>query len=102
VSDSLSDWVEPLISGSDGILECRYGEEECEDETRDPKVGHFGKRGFYTTIALGIRHPGLGRASLPQKLARARLLAHGPRPASEDHWLEQASKISNSIHHSCG
>ena len=39
------------------------------------------------TIGLGVRHTGLGRASLTQKLARARLRPAGFRPANEDHWL---------------
>jgi hypothetical protein len=49
---------------------------------------HLRKRGvtagpnqpIYTTIGLDMRHTGLGRASLPQKLARARLLARGLGP----------------------
>jgi hypothetical protein len=84
----LSDWLESLISRSDGILECRKGEEEYKDETRDPMFDHLRKRGvtagpnqpIYPTIGLGMHHTGLGRASLPQKLARARLLARGLGP----------------------
>jgi hypothetical protein len=36
-------------------------------------------------LGLGLRHTGLGRASLTQKLARARLRPARFRPVDEDH-----------------
>jgi hypothetical protein len=50
------------------------------DDLRKRGVTAGPNQPIYTTIGLGMRHTGLGRASLPQKLARARLLARGLGP----------------------
>jgi hypothetical protein len=41
---------------------------------------------LYTAIGLGLHHTGLGRASLTQKFAWARLRPARFRPVNEDHW----------------
>ena len=52
---------------------------------------------LYTTMGLGLRHTGLNRASLTQKLARARLRPARFRPANVDHSLGAVFSVHRAL-----